>query len=144
MLSHQTYADQHRAQSPGNAQLLSTYKYDHDDEGCQIRSPSHPHADKAIVLPRHHIAKETWRKKNKQTHKLSVINPQTKNKLPVPSKGIGFKANLWQHLLTAALIVMQCNKAVGNHVCRHLSSPACSILSLTITSLHNTENCSLH
>lgn len=55
------------AQSPGNAQLLPTYKYDHDDKGSQVGRPSHPHADKAIVLPRYHIAKETWEQTKEQS-----------------------------------------------------------------------------
>lgn len=39
---------------------LFTHKDDHDDEGRQVGRASHPHADKAVVLPRHHIPQETW------------------------------------------------------------------------------------
>lgn len=51
-------------QAPQECQsCLFTHKDDHDDEGRQVGRARHPHADKAIMLPRHHIPQETWEKR---------------------------------------------------------------------------------
>ena len=39
------------AQQHGNGQG----EYKHDEGGCNVRSPSHPNVDKAIMFARHHI-----------------------------------------------------------------------------------------